>query len=264
MLPDLPLARRDQIAARLAAGQPVVAGELALEFGVSEDAVRRDLRALAAEGRCRRVYGGALPLAPAERPLHARLDVARARKSALAAAAAGTVQPGELLFLDSGSSNHALVEALPDDAGLTVATHAVDIAAAVLRRPGLRLLLVGGVVDGVIGGALDADAVQAVQRLAVDRCFLGACAVSAGGGIGALHAADAGFKRVLLAASRHATVLALNDKLGAHAPHRVAPLAALAELVVEHDADAAALAPLQAAGLVLRRAAPPPHPQETP
>ncbi|HEX8786620.1 MAG TPA: DeoR family transcriptional regulator, partial [Telluria sp.] len=54
---DLPIARRDLIAQRLAAGQPAIAATLALEFGVSEDAIRRDLRALAAEGRCRRVYG---------------------------------------------------------------------------------------------------------------------------------------------------------------------------------------------------------------
>lgn len=257
MLDDLPLARRDQIAARLAAGHSVVAGQLAAEFQVSEDAIRRDLRALAAEGRCRRVYGGAMPLAPAERPLHARLDESRGRKLELATAAAAAIQPGELVFLDSGSSQHALVDCLPDDAGLTVATHAVDIAAAVLRRPDLRLLLIGGAVDPHAGGALDADAVRAVQRLRIDRLFLGACAVSAAGGVGAQHAADAAFKRVLVDASRRAVVLALNDKLGAPAPHAVAPLPALDTLVVEHDADPAALAPLQAAGAPLHRVGPP-------
>lgn len=47
----LPLSRRDAIEARLASGQQVFANTLADEFGVSEDAIRRDLRALAAEGR---------------------------------------------------------------------------------------------------------------------------------------------------------------------------------------------------------------------
>ena len=67
MTDELPLARRDLIAARLAEGQSVASVQLAAEFGVSEDAIRRDLRALAADGLCRRVYGGALPLAT--RPL---------------------------------------------------------------------------------------------------------------------------------------------------------------------------------------------------
>ena len=68
MTSELPLARRDLIADRLANGLAVVATELAGEFAVSEDAIRRDLRALAAEGRCRRVYGGALPLPLLKRP----------------------------------------------------------------------------------------------------------------------------------------------------------------------------------------------------
>ena len=44
----LPLERRAAIAQRLADGQTVTAALLAAEFAVSEDAVRRDLRALAA------------------------------------------------------------------------------------------------------------------------------------------------------------------------------------------------------------------------
>ncbi|WP_247655764.1 DeoR family transcriptional regulator, partial [Hydrogenophaga aromaticivorans] len=74
---DIPLERRDLIAQRLAQGQPVVAAALAAEFQVSEDAIRRDLRALAAEGRCRRVYGGALPPLPGALPMAVRMDAGR-------------------------------------------------------------------------------------------------------------------------------------------------------------------------------------------
>lgn len=255
MLLDLPLARRDVIAARLAAGQPVVAAELATEFAVSEDAIRRDLRALAADGRCRRVYGGALPLTPATRPMTARIGDAASRKSALARAAAATIRPGELLFLDSGSTNLALVEYLPEDADLTVATNAVDIAAALLRRPDLRLLVIGGTVDPAVGGCVDAAAALSLAALNVDRCFVGACAVSAEAGIGAHHHADATFKRLLLARSRHRLVLATSDKLHLQVPHHVADIAAIDPLVVEHDADAERLGALRRAGAVLLQAA---------
>src|ERR1700689_3105357 len=98
---ESPLARRDVILGRLAHGQSVAAGALALEFGVSEDAIRRDLRALAAEGRCRRVYGGALPLSKAMAPMAARMEEARDRKQALARKAASVVRPGQFVFIDS-------------------------------------------------------------------------------------------------------------------------------------------------------------------
>ena len=255
MQTPIPLARRDVIAARLAGGTAVVAATLAQEFDVSEDAIRRDLRALAAEGLCRRVYGGALPVTPQTQPMFARIDEARGRKQALARTAAETIRAGELLFLDAGSTNLALVEFLPEDQELTVATNAIDIAGAVLRRPDLRLIMIGGSVDTTVGGCVDTAAVQAVTQLNVDRCFLGACAVHAERGIGAALHADALFKRVLRDVTQRCVVLAMNSKFEARAPHRACALADVDLLVVEHDAPAASTQPLRAAGATLAVAA---------
>src|SRR3979490_3200897 len=61
--------RKNEIESRLQRGLSVNATALAKEFLVSEDAIRRDLRALAAEGKCKRVYGGGLPISPDGVPL---------------------------------------------------------------------------------------------------------------------------------------------------------------------------------------------------
>lgn len=251
----IPLARRDIVAARIGQGQAVVAKDLADEFGVSEDAIRRDLRALAAEGLCRRVYGGALPISPATAPMAARIDEARERKEALALAAATTIRRGEFLFLDSGSTNLALARKLPEDFDLTVATNSIDIAAAVVARPDLRLILVGGCVEPLVGGCVDADAVRFVSMMNIDRCFVGACAVSPDGGVSAFHSADASFKRALVAASRENLVLATTGKLGERAPYRVAQVEQIGCYVVEGDAGASELKKLAKAGATLLKAA---------
>jgi len=251
---DIPLARRDIIALRLDNGEGTVASALAQEFGVSEDAIRRDLRALAAAGRCRRVYGGALPLlpvSPASNPLAQRLEEVPARKAALACAAATLVQQHDLVFLDNGSTNLAIVRCLPHGLGLTVATNSIHIAAEVLQRSDIQLIMVGGAVDRDVGGCVDAQALAQVSQLNIDRCFLGACAVSAGSGIAAFHAADASFKRALLAASAHVAILATSAKLETRAPHRVAAVGAIDWLVVEHDAPPAILAAMVQAGATL-------------
>ena len=253
----IPLARRDVIAARLAQGRSAVAKELADEFGVSEDAIRRDLRALAAEGQCRRVYGGALPVSPATAPMAVRIDQARERKVALALAAAETIRRGEFVFLDSGSTNLALARRLPEDFDLTIATTSIDLAGAVVVRPDLRLLLVGGHVDPLVGGCVDADAVEFVSRMNIDRCFVGACAVSLDGGVSAFHPADASFKRALVAASRENLVLVTTDKLGQRAPYRVADAQQMGCYVVEDAAGAADLRKLAKAGATLLQAGAP-------
>jgi DeoR/GlpR family transcriptional regulator of sugar metabolism len=254
---ESPLARRDVILGRLAQGQSVAATALALEFGVSEDAVRRDLRALAAEGRCRRVYGGALPLSKATAPMAARMEEGRDRKLALARKAASLVKPGEFVFLDSGSTNLALVSCLPEDFELTIATNSIDIAAAALRRSDLRLIMIGGAVNYGVGGCVDAQATLSLTKMNVDLGVVGACAVSPSTGVSAYELSDATFKRALLAASQKSVVLTTTEKLGARAPHRVAELNDIGTFVVEHDAETDALDKLAAAGCEVLSANPP-------
>ena len=57
--------RRELLLSRLRADGKLIARDLAVELGISEDSVRRDLRDLAAAGLCQRVYGGAVPVSRA-------------------------------------------------------------------------------------------------------------------------------------------------------------------------------------------------------
>jgi DeoR/GlpR family transcriptional regulator of sugar metabolism len=245
--------RRDLIAGRLAQGRSVAANALAQEFGVSEDAIRRDLRALADAGICRRVYGGALPMALASLPMADRLQEGRSRKRALARAALRAVEAGELVFLDSSSANVELARILPLEREITVATNSIDVASVMVQRS-LRLLMIGGVVDPVIGGCVDASAVAAVTRLNIDRCFMGVCAVSAESGVSAIDHADAIFKRAVMAASRRRWALIMKDKLETRAPHRIGAIDEFDTLIVEHDSADMKLEPLSHAGAKLLRA----------
>lgn len=244
---ELPLGRRDVIAHRLAQGEPVVAAALAVEFNVSEDAIRRDLRALAAEGLCRRVYGGALPVSGHTQPMFARIDKDKGRKQALARRAAESIRPGETLLLDAGSTNLELVEFLPEDQELLVVTNSIDIASAVLRRQDLRLIMLGGTVDPTVGGCVDTVAVQAASALRIDRCFLGTCGIDLKYGATAVLHADAVFKRAVLDVTEHCVVLAMNHKFVETAPHRVCAVAGIELIVVEHDVPAGHIDPLRKA-----------------
>ncbi|MGV1789321.1 DeoR/GlpR family DNA-binding transcription regulator [Rhizobium sp. A37_96] len=235
MSTSLPLSRRDVIEARLAEGRQIIAASLAAEFDVSEDAVRRDLRALAAEGKCRRVYGGALPLLTPSQPISARIGQEAGRKRVLARAAVAMIEPGEFLFLDSGSTNLEMVELLPKNLEVTIATNSIDIASAVMKRGDIPLVLIGGAVNPIVGGSVDASAVAAIEAMNIDRCFLGVCAISAGGGISVYEHADAIFKRMLLERSASRIALITSEKFHERAPHRIGAAADIDWLIVEND-----------------------------
>src|SRR6478735_3241123 len=122
--------RHDVIRALLLSDGRVVANELAVRFGVSEDTVRRDLRELAKAGYCRRVHGGALAPSPVALPIAARVEKDADAKTRLAAEAAKLLQPRHTVFIDAGSTNYAIARAIPRSMELTVVTNAPAIAAA--------------------------------------------------------------------------------------------------------------------------------------
>ncbi|OOG45981.1 DeoR/GlpR family DNA-binding transcription regulator [Rhodanobacter sp. C01] len=252
----LPQERQQWILDRLRQRGRVVAVELAAEFVVSEDSVRRDLRELAAQGLCKRVYGGALPLSAAVAPLKQRRQEHAGRKLALARKAVTLVRQGQVLLIDAGSTNAAIAAALPADFGLTVVTNAPDIAQTLLEREGFEILLIGGRIDVRIGAAVGAQAVQEIQRVRADLCFPGACAVDADGGLWGFDSEEALLKRAMVEAGGETVVVATSDKLGTVATHRVAGIDEVQHLVVEHDVSRALRASFSAQGLVVHRADP--------
>jgi DeoR/GlpR family transcriptional regulator of sugar metabolism len=225
--------RKNEIESRLQRGVSVNATALAKEFLVSEDAIRRDLRALAAEGKCKRVYGGGLPISPHGVPLEHRLLNDSKEKRALALAALSLLSEASTVFLDSGSTNLAMAREMPDDRSLTIATNSISIASALLERKNIKVIVLGGEIERETGAAIGLSAIREAERLSFDLCFLGACAVSMSLGIGAFQLADAEFKRTLIAKSDRIASLITRDKLETRAPFQVAALAVLDHIVLE-------------------------------
>jgi DeoR/GlpR family transcriptional regulator of sugar metabolism len=253
-----PLGRRQQIAQRLARGQAVVAGALAQEFGVSEDAVRRDLRALAQEGLCKRVYGGALPLSPASTPIEVRSGEEAARKRALARAAVGLITPGQTIFLDTGSTTLQLAGLLPRDMNLQVVTNSLPAAAVLMTRSDVSLIVIGGRVNSTVGGCVDARALAELGRYRFDLCFLGACALLIRDGLAGFDMDDVGIKRRLLEVSATTALMMTNTKLRTSAPFAIGPVSDITHVVLEHDAPGEFASSFRAAGAGVRIADAPP------
>lgn len=246
--------RHDVIRALLMSDGRVVANELAVRFGVSEDTVRRDLRELAKAGYCRRVHGGALAHAPVALPISARVEKDADAKTRLAAEAVKLLQPKQTIFIDAGSTNYAIARAVPRTMELTVVTNAPAIAAALADHERATVIMLGGIYKGSLGSVGGNATVEAVEAIYADLVFLGTCAIDVAFGVSALDAVEAEVKRAMVRQSRALVVAATSDKLGLAAPFRVARPEALTHLVVEAGADAALLAGFAALGTTVHPA----------
>ena len=99
----------------------VVCAELASRLNVSEHTIRRDLHELSREGYCKKVYGGAVMTLPEAGDYSERKEKNTATKSRIAQKCAKLVKPGGCIFIDTGTTNLAMAEALPAELALNPA-----------------------------------------------------------------------------------------------------------------------------------------------
>ena len=248
--------RQNFILRRLNAEGRVIAAAMAQELSISEDTIRRDLRDMAAAGLCKRVYGGALPATSDVTTLTERLGLAPERKAALARAAVTLFEAGMTLFIDAGSTNLAIARALPPTLRLTVITNSPTIAAALVDRPEIDIVLLGGKLDHRTGAVIGARAIAEVAGFRPDICVLGSCGFDHAAGISAEDFDEAEFKRAIARRSRSVLAAITNEKLGAPAPFAVVAVGAGDHLVLEHDADAGHGSTLAGSGVNILRADP--------
>ena len=245
----LPAQRRDALLHRLRQDGRLVAREAALELGVTEDLVRRDLRELAAAGLCQRVYGGALPVSPALADYAARGAVATSSKERVARAPVRLVLPGSTLLLDGGTTALAVARALPPDLAVTVVTHSPTVAAALVTHPTAEVVVLGGRLfkhSAVTCGAAAAEAAQGVQA---DVFLLGVTGVHPRAGLTTGDADEAAMKRTLARRAADTWVLASTEKIGAASPFTVLPLREVSGVITDAPAEHPVLRELVADGV---------------
>jgi DeoR/GlpR family transcriptional regulator of sugar metabolism len=243
--------RRELLLAWLARDGRLVAKDVAVELGIAEDSVRRDLRELAGAGLCQRVYGGALPVSPAVADYATRIGVATESKQRVAAAAAALVQPGSTVLLDGGTTALAVARALPVELAATVVTHSPTVAAALVDHPTVEVYVLGGRLfkhSAVTCGAAAAEAAQLVQA---DVFLLGVTGVHPQAGLTTGDPDEAAMKRTLANRAADTYVLASSEKIGAASAFTVLPLASVSGIITDAPADHATVLELQRLGTVI-------------
>jgi len=244
----LPAQRRDWLLDRLRTDGRLVAKDLAVELGVSEDSVRRDLRDLAAAGLCQRVYGGALPVSPAVADYATRQAVETESKRRVAAAAATLVLPGSTVILDGGTTALAVAQALPRDLRATVVTHSPTVAVALADHVDVEVFLLGGRLFRHSMVTCGAAAVEAAQAVTAEVFLLGVTGVHHEAGLTTGDADEAAMKRALARRAADTYVLASAEKLGTASRFSVLPLTAVSGVVTDAAPDESAVRQLLEAG----------------
>jgi DeoR family transcriptional regulator, fructose operon transcriptional repressor len=229
---------RQQAMATLVAGRGRVSVlELAEEFAVTTETVRRDLSALERLNLLHRVHGGALApgnMMVLEAGLVERDVDHQSEKQRIAAAASQLVPASSAtILIDAGSTTAWLADALPYDQQLTVFTHSVSVAYRLAGRANVDLHMLPGRVRKTTFAAVGEDTVAALARIRADVAFMATNALSLSHGFSTPDTAEAAIKEALLRSALRTIMLADSTKFGQERTVRFASLEDIDVLVTD-------------------------------
>ncbi|MET8663191.1 DeoR/GlpR family DNA-binding transcription regulator [Streptomyces tendae] len=237
--------RRQLILEMVRANGAVSLRELARVVQTSEVTVRRDVRALEAEGLLDRRHGGAvLPGGfTRESGFPQKSHLATAEKTAIADLAAGLVDEGEAIVVGAGTTTQELARRLARVPGLTVVTNSLLVAQALAHANRVEVVMTGGTLRGSNYALVGSGAEQSLQGLRVSKAFLSGSGLTAERGLSTSNMLSASVDRALVQAAAEVVVLADHSKLGTDTMFQTVPTDVITRLVTDespaHDERAA-------------------------
>jgi len=153
--------------------------DLAAQFEISINTVRRDLKTLLQRNTVSKVYGGVAANAqPMLLSLSERDRRNREAKKVIGELAATLVEDNSSIFLDSGSTTPLLLPFLGQKNGVTVVTHSLRALTAASKYPNLKVISLGGIYNPVTSSFGGIAAMEELQSIGVRTAFMAATGVS--------------------------------------------------------------------------------------
>lgn len=232
--------RKERMAARVRAQGFLSSADLAVEFGVSEMTIRRDLAELEAEGTVYRTHGGAVieevksQTQDTREPFFdERSELNGGVKALIATAAAKLIGPSNSIALDVGTTTYALAQELSGRSDVRIFTNNLRIAA--LDESHLaQTYVVGGRVRQPEMSLCGSVAVQQLSKLWFDFAFIGVSSISTAG-IFDYSIEETEVKRTYLERSTRKVVLADSSKFGGVSLVEIGSLRTIDTLVTDAE-----------------------------
>lgn len=192
---------------------------------VSEATARRDLNALAQEGKIQRFFGGAMIVRKAapEEPILRRTHDQEEEKERIGKAAAAQVNHGDTVFLGSGTTVLQVAKNLVGRP-LTVITNSLPIINLMVDWPDINLITIGGQFRASERSFIGHIAEQSLRDLRADKVIIGIHAISLEHGLTNDYLSETMTDRTILQIGQQVIVVADHTKFGRVSTVHVAPV----------------------------------------
>lgn len=213
-------ARLHRIQALLSTLKQVSTEQIMRELAVSRETVRRDIIELEARHLVKRVHGGivSLDFPYQEPPLQVRESARAKEKQAIARCCIQLLQPGQTLFIDSGSTTAKLAEELRSMSGLTIITNSLQVAFTLSQEDEQvslknEIILLGGAIQANAKETRGEETINAIDRYRADIALLSPVGINEEGA-SSYHSWESAIAEAMIRQSRQHIMLADHSKIG--------------------------------------------------
>ncbi len=226
--------------------------ELAEQFNVAQETIRRDLAKLEENGAVRKIHGGAISSQNKfEESLVSRLSQGIPEKHKLSRYAAKLIPSGSTLFIDFGTTTNIFVEHINQLSNLTVFTNSHLIAAAFTENPTCEAYVFGGKYDDKFKSNSGPMVIEGINQYYSDFTVISIGGIDKDSGFSLQDIGEAMTAKAMLTRSTKNIVIADPSKFNRRGIAHVADFHQIDYLVTSEKPDAEMCAVLEANNVVL-------------
>lgn len=234
--------RRNRIIELLKENHSISVADLCEILEASEATIRRDLSILESSGKLERTHGGAIynesNRINIEDVLSSREGKFLDEKQLIAKKAFDLLENHDTIVLDAGTTTYELAYLIgQSDLHLTIVTNSMIVFKELAKNPNVELIILGGKVRTNTLASVGSAAVELMQRLFVDKAFLGTNGISLNEGFTTTDMDEAGIKRAMIQSSKQRIILADNSKFNKVYINQFAPVSMVDVIVTDNQTN---------------------------
>ena len=199
----LAIERRNTILARLSLEGKVIVSDLAREFDVTEETIRRDLEKLDKEGLAKKTYGGevANQSSNTDLPYSVRKRANVERKQHIAEKIGEMIHDGDRIMLDASSTAIFVAKIIKSRKNITLITNSVEILLELADKDGWNILSTGGALREGALSLVGTSAEKMIRGFHVDLAVCSCKGIDMNMGITDSNERDSEIKQAIFAAA---------------------------------------------------------------
>ena len=189
--------------------------ELAQNFSVTPQTMRRDINQLADEGRVQRFHGGVgMPLGTENIIYDERKRLFPEEKRRIAELVAGHIPDGASLCINIGTTTEAVAVALLQHKNLRILTNNLNVARICAGNPSFEVIIAGGTVRSHDLGVTGTETEHFIREFRMDFGIIGISGVDGEGNLLDYDYREVSVARTIIAHSRRIFLACDNSKFG--------------------------------------------------